>query len=346
MILVEKAFDVGGREAELITMRNGNRMEVKLLSYGAAIVDLLVPDRDGNIESVVLSYADVKDYITNSPYFGAAVGRVSGRIAEGSFTLDSKTYRLYKNYGRNHGHGGPEGFSFKLWGWEAVENEAAARVEFSYSSRDMEAGFPGKLDVKITYSLTGDNILTIEYEAYSDRRTLCNLTNHSYFNLSGDYKEKVTEQRLLIKAGSFLELNENQIPTGRLIPVEGTPMDFNKPKEIGRDIEADYWQLRLTNGYDHAWLLDSDKDQVELYDEKSGRKMTVSTTYPSVVVYSYNFPNDEKLRNGKCGSKYDGICFETQYEPDGINHEKLNHAILEAGQKYYEKTEYRFTIDY
>lgn len=342
MYWIEKVFNKDDKEAELVTIKNKNDMEVKLLNYGATIVEMLVPDRDGNVENIVLTYENIEDYIENQPYFGATVGRTSGRIANGKFILDGKVYELNKNYGINQGHGGQKGFSFRFWDYKIVEKESETVVEFAYLSKDMEENYPGNLNVKVIYTLTSSNEFIIEYEATTDKRTICNLTNHSYFNLSGNYKRKITEQYLKVKASNYLELNGNQIPTGRLINVENTPMNFKEYKLIGRDIDSDYEQLSMVNGYDHTWVLDEGEDQIEMYDELSGRKMIITTTYPSVVIYSYNFPNNEKLKYGRIGSKYDGICFETQYEPDGINNANLNSAVLDAGEKYYERTVFKF----
>jgi aldose 1-epimerase len=341
---VESIFNHDGKEVKLITLRNKNEMEVKLLNYGAAIAEILVPDRCGKIENVVLGYADYKDYINNAPYFGAIVGRTSGRIGKGSFTLDGKVHQLEKNNGMNSIHGGKEGFSFKVWDYRTVEEAGKTSVEFYYTSRDMEEGYPGRLDARVKYSLNDNNELHISYEALSDKKTLCNLTNHAYFNLSGSYKRKVTEQYLRIRSDKFLELDKGQAPTGRLREVVGTPMDFREAKLIGRDIESSYDQLILARGYDHPWLLSAGNEQVEMHDPESGRKLTVSTTYPCVVIYSYNFADNERLKYGKPGSKYDGICFEAQYEPDGIHHEGFNTSVLNAGELYHERTILKFTV--
>lgn len=344
MYSIESAFNVDGKEVEAIIIRNNRNMEVKLLSYGATLVELLVPDRSGNVENVVLTHGDINNYILNSSYFGATVGRTSGRIDKGKFVLDGKVYNLNKNYGVNQGHGGNKGFSFRVWDYSVSEKDNETAVQFTYYSKDMEENYPGNLMVKVTYTLSSNNELVIEYEGVTDKKTLCNLTNHAYFNLSGNYKRKVTEQYLKIKSKAYLELNQNQIPTGKFIKVKATPMEFNEFKLIGRDIEENYIQLNMTKGYDHTWILSGKNNQIEMVDKLSGRKMTISTTYPSVVVYSFNFPNNERLKQGKIGSKYDGICFETQYEPDGINNEGLNSGILDVGKKYYEKTEYKFSI--
>lgn len=341
---VENAFKIEGKAVDLITIRNKNDLWVKLINYGAAITEILVPDKDGRIENIVLTYEDVEDYITNSAYFGATIGRTSGRIGNGQFILDDKIYELNRNYGVNHGHGGPKGFSFKVWDYKIKEDDDKIQVEFTYLSKDMDENYPGNLQVKVRYTLKNTNELIIEYEGETDKKTLCNLTNHSYFNLSGDYKRKVTDQYLKISSKSFLELDSNNIPTGKFINVYGTPMDFNDFKTIGRDIYKSYEQLNMTGGYDHTWMLDKENNQIEMQDKISGRKMTISTTYPSVVVYSYNFPNNERLKSGRIGRKHDGICFETQYEPNGINNGKLNSAILDIEKKYYERTELKFSI--
>jgi aldose 1-epimerase len=208
----------------------------------------------------------------------------------------------------------------------------------------MEEGYPGNLKVKVIYTLTDDNELIIEYQAQSDRNTLCNLTNHSYFNLSGNYKRKVTEQYLKIKSDSFLETDDDLVPSGKTLDVKNTPMDFNTLKLIGRDIECDYKPLKQAGGYDHPWLLSGNEKQIEMYDEPSGRKMTISTSYPCVVVYTYNSASNERLKFDKVGSKYDAICFETQYEPDGINHKELNSAVLPAGTGYSERTVFKLEV--
>lgn len=330
-------------ELKLISIKNNNNIEIKLLSLGATVIELLVPDNKGKAENIVLTHDSIEDYVCNQPYFGAIIGRTSGRIANGCFILDGKEYNLNRNYGINQGHGGLRGFSFQIWDYEIIEASNMTKVQFSYTSRDMEENYPGNLETRIIYTLTDENELIIEYEAKTDKKTICNLTNHSYFNLSGNYKRKITDQCLRIKSDKFLELDSNLIPTGTFIDVKNTPMDFNEYKLIGRDIEKEFKQLALTNGYDHSWILEEEKEQIEMYDKLSGRKMIVSTTYPCVVVYSYNFPSNEKLKCGKIGSKYDGICFETQYEPDGINNRLLNSAILNPNEKYYEKTVYKFS---
>ncbi len=344
MYTIEDAFHIENEAVKLITIKNKNQIEVQLLNYGAAIVAIYAPDKNGTIENIVLTYKNMEDYIENPSYFGVTVGRTAGRIANGTFKIDEKQYFLNKNFDSNHGHGGIKGFSYQIWNYSVQEEIEQTSVEFSYSSKHIEENYPGNLDVKVTYILTDYNELIIRYEAITDKKTICNLTNHSYFNLSGNDKRKVTDQYLKISSKQFLELDDNQIPTGKFIDVQNTPMDFNKPKLIGRDIETDYEQIKKTNGYDHPWMLNKTDNQIELIDKVSGRKMSVTTSYPCAVVYSYNFSNNEKLQNGKIGSQYDGICFETQYEPDGINHKHLNSAILDVNEKYDEQTIFKFSI--
>lgn len=345
MFIINKVFEVEGNNIELITLKNKNNMEVKLLNHGATIVELLVPDRDDLLENVVITYQRLEDYIPNTPYFGATIGRTSGRIADGRFYLDGQLYNLTKNFGVNHCHGGVRGFSHQLWDYNIKETDKGTEVEFAYRSIENEEFYPGEIEAKVIYTLMEDNTLKIEYIAQTNKKTLCNLTNHSYFNLSGNYKRRVTEQFLRIASARFLELDNNLIPTGKAIDVIDTPMDFNKRKLVGKDIASDYEQLKITNGYDHPWLLECLENQVEMYDVESGRKMIISTTCPAVVVYSFNYPANEKLKYGKTARKHDGLCFETQNEPNGINSEQLNQSILQPGESYYEKTEFRFSIE-
>ena len=345
MFDIKKVFDIEGQSVDLITITNNNNMEVKLLSYGGAIVELQVPDRENVAENVILAYQNLEDYIENPAYFGVTVGRTSGRIAEGQFSLGGIGYKLSKNFGVNHCHGGAKGFSYQIWSYNILEAIHGTSVEFAYKSPDREESYPGNLNVKVTYTLQQDNTLIIEYKAEADSETLCNLTNHSHFNLSGNYKSKVIDQYLRIDSRNYLELNNNLIPTGRVIDVKDTPMDFNQRKLIGKDIEQDYEQLKIANGYDHPWLLEGKTNQIEMYDGKSGRKMNITTTYPSVVIYSFNYPNNENLKYGKIAKKHDGICFETQFEPNGINSEHFNKAILQPGKVHYEKTAFKFSVE-
>lgn len=345
MVDIKKAFDIEGQRVDLITITNNNNMEVKLLSYGGAIVELLVPDRENVAENIILAYQNLEDYIQNPTYFGVIVGRTSGRIEDGQFNLEGTPYKLNKNFGVNHCHGGETGFSHQIWSYNIIEADRGTSVEFKYNSPDGEENYPGNLNVKVTYTLGQNNTFTIEYKAKTDKVTLCNLTNHSHFNLSGNYKRRVTDQYMRIASSSFLELNNNLIPTGKLFDVKNTPMDFKQRKQIGRDIKADYGQLKIANGYDHPWLLEGKTNQIEMYDSESGRKMNITTTYPAAVIYSFNYPNNESMLYGKIAEKHDGICFETQYEPDGINSECFSKAILQPDREYYEKTEFVFSIE-
>lgn len=344
MYWVEEVFKKKDKSVSLITVKNRNNITLKLLNLGATLVELSMPDREEKVENIILTHKNIEDYIENPSYFGATIGRTSGRISEGKFQLDDVEYHLNKNYGINHGHGGLKGFSSRIWHYTIVEKPHETIVEFEYLSKDGEENYPGNMKIHVRYILSEENKLSIEYRAKTDTKTLCNLTNHSYFNLSGNYKRKVTQQYLILHSENYLELNDSSTPTGKLISVENTPMDFRHKKRIGRDINKDYLQLNLTKGYDHTWRLKDRKNQIEMIDEVSGRKMSIKTTYPSVVVYSFNFPNGEILKGGKKAEIQDGICFETQFEPDGINHNSLHSAILNPGEVYYHKTEYTFLI--
>lgn len=341
MYNVEK-MNIDDKNIDIITIKN-KKIEIKLLNYGATLTEILVPDKEGKKENIILTYENISDYIENPPYFGATIGRTSGRIANGKFTLNNKDYFLNKNYDMNSGHGGKEGFNKKIWKYKIIEDKNKITVIFNYFSRDMEENYPGNLEVYVKYILAEDK-LVIEYNANTDKTTICNLTNHSYFNLSGNYKRDVTKQYLCMNSDEYLELNDNMIPTGNFIDVNNTPMDFRKGKLIKESLDYNYVQMKLTNGLDHAFLLNDNDNAITMIDYKSKRKMEITTTYPAVVIYSYNFPDNEELKYNKIGSKNDGICFETQYEPDGINHENMNSAILKPDEDYYERTEYKFSI--
>ncbi|MGO1367797.1 aldose epimerase family protein [Senegalia sp. (in: firmicutes)] len=341
MYSIEK-INIDDKSLNFISIKNKD-IELKLLDYGASLVELLVADNKGKRENIILTHENIYDYIENSPYFGATIGRTSGRIANGKFSLNQEEYQLNNNYDMNSGHGGYQGFNKKIWNYKILEGKGETSIIFNYYSKDMEENYPGNLQVYVKYTLRKNKVI-IEYYANTDKTTLCNLTNHSYFNLSGNYKKDIKEQYLSIRSDEFLELNENMIPTGKFINVENTPMDFRKSKAIKESLDYDYPQIKLTNGLDHAFLLREFDNAITMVDKQSKRKMEISTTYPCVVIYSYNFPGNEKLKYEKTGKKHDGICFETQYEPDGINHENMNSAILKADEDYYEKTEYKFSI--
>ncbi|MDF2673860.1 MAG: hypothetical protein K0R09_2125 [Clostridiales bacterium] len=346
--LIEKTSSINAQEVSIILLENNNNISVRLMSYGAAILELLMPDRDGKVENIVLTYENIEEYNKCSTYFGMICGRTSGRIGHGQFVLDGRNYALNKNEkGITNLHGGVEGFSFKNWGFETFQNDNEVGVCFSTTSPDMEEGYPGKVQVEVTYTLNNKNELKLEYKGETDKATLLNMTNHSYFNLSGNYKKPITEEELFIDGDRFIELDEDMIGVD-VKGVKETPMDFTKPKLIGQDINSSYLKNHSANGYDHPWILnnrDINKPGIILSDKNCGRVLKVYTTYPSVVVYTYNYPKNELLKGGVIGDMHYAICLETQYEPNGINYPGLNDGILKPGEKYNEKTIFKFCIE-
>lgn len=344
-ILKECIGEFDGNKVESYSLRNSTGFGINALNYGAIITDILVPDKNGLIENVVMKYKDINVYKENPSYYGAVIGRTSGRIAEGKVTLNDKTLNFNKNYGVNQGHGGNIGFSKKFLDVITNCNEKEAYVEFSYLSPNGEEGYPGNLEVKVRYSINEENEFKISYYAKSDEDTLVNMTNHSYFNLSGNCKSDILSQYLYIDSDFLVELNENQVPTGELIEVDGTPFDFSNPKTIGRDIEEEDYQLKIGQGYDHCWILNKDKDiKIRLYDKVSGRLMDVCTDQNSVVLYSLNFPDEEVLDCGKKPNRRDALAIETQSPPIGSDNIFAKYSILKKDEEYKKETLYKFSI--
>ncbi|MGU8874889.1 aldose epimerase family protein [Clostridium perfringens] len=337
MVIESKIND----EISKIVLKN-NKVSVEILNLGAIVEKINVEDRYGNKENIVLAYKDEESYIENPSSLGAIVGRVAGRIGKGSFKLNDKIYELDKNNNGNCLHGGYKGFSKKIWDYSYSEDEEKSTATFTCFSKDGEGGFPGNLKVQVTYSLEGDK-LSIEYRASSDKDTVVNLTNHSYFNLSGNNKRNVLEQKLYIDSDKICELDKNLIPTGEFLSVEKTPFDFREPKKIGEDINKNHLQLEIGSGYDHPWVLNKNGDfDAILIDEESGRVMKVKTDQKAVVCYSMNFPDELPLENGKVAKKHDGICFETQNLPVGYDDCFLDGIILKKDEEYYQKTTFEF----
>ena len=341
-----------GQEAHRYRMRNQNGMEVVVSDFGASILQILVPDRAKRAVDVVLGLETLEGYYDNDEGFGAFVGRNANRIAGASVTIQGKEYPLEANDGPNNLHSGSKRSNYELYEAECMEDVESVSVEFYRLSPAMEQGFPGNLDLTVSYTLTEDNELIIEYFAVSDEATVVNLTNHSYFNLSGHESGSVLDQFLTIYADAFTPTDDLLIPTGELQNVEGTPMDFRTPKRIGKDIEADYQPLKQAGGYDHNYVLKTPAGEgdvikvAELYSEKTGIKMSVFTDMCGLQVYSGNFI-DHKT-GGKGGVTYekrDGICFETQYFPNACKEPNFVSSILEAGQEYSSATVFQFSIE-
>lgn len=337
-----------GTEVESYILKNTGGMTAQIITYGCRIVKLLVPDKRGNFGDVVLGHDKLEDYLAKGDVFGAVVGRFANRIAGAEFTIDGKRYALAANNGRNSLHSAPGGIQDRVWRLKCSNHDDdAPSATFSYCSKDGECGFPGNLDITVTYSLSTDNALIIEYTAKTDHETPVNLTNHSYFNISGNAKKDILSQELQINADYITAVGPDLIPTGELLPIAGTAYDFNKPKTIGQDIRANDSLLKSCGGYDHNFVLkggDGMKKAGELYDQASGRVMSVFTDMPGMQVYT---ANGISVETGKGGVKYlshHAICLETQFFPDSMHHANFPYQNLKPGEKYKHTTIYKFTV--
>jgi len=338
-----------GTPVDLYTLTNANGVVVKLSNYGGVVVSLVVPDRNGTFEDVVLGFDTLPDYVEKSLYFGCIVGRYANRIANGRFTLDGVEYTLAQNDGENHLHGGIRGFDKVVWDARPVESDDAVGLELAYLSRDGEEGYPGNLSAKVVYSLTNDDALEIEYSTTTDRATVVNLTNHSYFNLAGQVARDILGHEVTIYADRFTPVDGTLIPTGELRNVEGTPLDFRSPVAIGARIEQDDEQLRFGNGYDLNWVLDNPEGSLTLaarvHEPKTGRVMEVYTTEPGIQFYSGNFLDG--TITGKGGIVYQrrfGLCLEAQHFPDSPNKLDFPSVVLRPGEEYTQTTVYKFSV--
>jgi aldose 1-epimerase len=338
-----------GEAVDLYTLANKNGMEVAITNFGGIVVSLKAPDRNGKFDDVVLGYDQLDGYLTNKAFFGALIGRYGNRIAHGQFKLDGTTYNLPKNDGDNTLHGGMRGFNKRLWTAKDVSNNKGAALELTYLSKDGEEGFPGNLSAKVIYTLTDQNELHIDYSATTDKDTVVNLTNHSYFNLAGQGNGDILGHQLLIKADRFTPVDQTLIPSGDLKAVKGTPFDFIKPTAIGERINQDDQQLKFGKGYDHNWVLNGGIKATpalaaEAYEPKSGRVLQVWTTEPGVQFYSGNFLDG--TITGKSGKVYNlryAFCLETQHFPDSPNHANFPSTELKPGQKYHTSTIFKFS---
>ncbi len=329
-----------GRTVNMFTIENKSGMSVSLIDYGATIVKLQVPDRERNFADVVCGYDDILSYENADGYQGATVGRVANRIGKGHLTVDNSTYELYLNNGENHLHGGKIGFDKKLW--EAfTPYKIPNTVVMKYVSDRTEENYPGKLTVKVTYTLTEKNVFSIHYEAVTDKKTVVNLTNHSYFNLAGYDSGSVLDHTLTVDGDTYLPTDEGLIPTGEIKNVEGTAFDFQNSKKIGENFFDNDKDLKIAGGYDHCFNFTGGSTKglcyrAVLYDEKSGRKMKFVTDYPSVQIYTGNFMDNEKypFKNNVPQGKQNAICLEAQYKPDSVNHDNFDDITLCAGEVY------------
>ncbi|MEM9827865.1 MAG: aldose epimerase family protein [Planctomycetota bacterium] len=338
---------------QLYTLKNASGMTVKVTNFGAIITSIVVPDRDGKMADVALGYDRIEDYINavDKPYFGAVAGRYGNRIAKGQFTLDGKSYSLLKNNGPNHLHGGAIGFDKVVW--EVEKYEEPKQIRLSYLAKDMEEGYPGNLNLSVSYTLGDANELTIQYTATTDKATPINVTQHTYFNLKGEGEGDILGHKLFINADTFTPVDASLIPIGQITPVRGTPFDFTSPKPIGRDIGEDHPQLKYGLGFDHNWVLNRDNATdgelrlaARVEEPESGRRLEVRTTEPGVQFYCGNFLDGRLV--GKSGKPYvyrGGFCLETQHYPDSPNQPTFPSTILKPGEAYTSKTVMRFSAN-
>jgi aldose 1-epimerase len=335
---------------QLYTLKNEHGMTMKVTNYGAIITSIVVPDRKGNLGDVALGYNRVEDYINavDKPYFGAIVGRYGNRIAKGEFMLDGETFTLAKNNGENHLHGGVIGFDKVVW--DAKFDESKKRIQLSYLAKDKEEGYPGNLSIAVTYTLTDDNTIVVDYHATSDKATPVNLTQHTYFNLKGEGEGTILDHELMLNAKRYTPVDNTLIPTGELAAVAGTPFDFTDAKAIGRDIGQAHEQLEFGLGYDHNWILENEGAEngmtlaARVYEPHAGRVLEIHTSEPGIQFYCGNFL-DGRLK-GKSGKPYvfrGGFCLETQHYPDSPNQPGFPSTILQPGDEYKSRTTLHFS---
>jgi len=343
-----------GQEVLQYTLKNENGLALSVLNFGGIITNLYVPDRKGNFNDIVLGYNRLEDYINNSPFFGALIGRYGNRIANGKFDLDGKEYQLALNDKPGdipcHLHGGNKGFDKLIWNIEPIMKGDTVSLKLSYRSKDGEEGYPGNLDTTVYYHLRNDNILRIEYYAETDKPTPVNLTQHSYFNFKGEGNGDVLDHKVYINADKFTPVNKGLIPTGAIKSVKDTPFDFSISKMIKSDINADNLQLNYGGGYDHNYVLNDHNRDINhaatVIEPESKRKLEVWTTEPGMQFYSGN--NLDESYVGKSGNpykKYAGLCLETQHYPDSPNQDNFPSTILRPGEKYQSATEFRVSIE-
>jgi len=337
---------VNGDSTDLYVLNNAKGMEVTLTNYGGRIVSVMVPDKDGNKKDVVLGFDNIDDYVNVDNNFGATIGRYGNRIANGKITVGGVEYQLPKNNFGHTLHGGPEGFDKKVF---HVAQPDSQTVVFTYLSKDGEAGFPGNLNVKVTMNLTNENAIDLQYEATTDKETVVNLTNHSYFNLSGDGNKSILNDLLMINADAFTPIDSTFMTTGEIWPVERTPMDFRKPTVIGERINNDYEQLKNADGYDHNWVLNTKGDVTQVaasvYCPVTGIQLEVYTTEPGIQVYTGNFLDGTITgKNGAVYAKRNAICLETQKYPDSPNKPNWPSPYLKPGERYTSRCIYKFTV--
>lgn len=344
MEIIKTSFGkVGDKEVFLYTLKNNAGMEVRITNYGGIVTHIFVPDKNGKPGDVVLGFDSLNGYLQDPPYFGALVGRYANRIANGKFSIDGKEYALAINNGPNHLHGGLKGFDKVVWNSQELKNPSTVGLRLDYLSKDMEEGYPGNLEVTVEYILNNKNELKVKFNASTDKKTVVNLTNHSYFNLGGVNTDDILSHELIIYGNRFTPVDKTLIPTGELSPVKGTPMDFTTAHEIGKRIE------QVEGGYDHNWVLNDSSGKVSLaarvFEETSGRVLEVLTDQPGIQFYSGNFLDSTITgKNNTVYIKHSGFCLETQHFPDSPNHGNFPSTLLSPGEKYEYNTIFRFLV--
>ena len=351
MSIEKKAFGIlsDGRKVSAYTLRNENGMKVKIIDFGGAIVQIKVPDKDGNRVDVVCGYDQLDSYVNGDGYQGALIGRFGNRIGRGKFTLDGKAYKVSINDNANSLHGGICGYNAKIWAAEMVDGDEP-ELKLTLTSPDGEEGYPGKLDIKVTYKLTANNALEIRYSAVTDKPTLVNLTNHAYFNLGGYDSGTILDHKLWLDAESYLPTSDDLIPTGEIRPVDGTPFDFRNETVIRDQFDMTNEDIKIAGGFDHCFNFAGGETAEPvlrgiLTDVKSGRQMKMYTDQPCVQFYSGNFLNNEKypFKNNYPQGLQNAMCLETQKMPDSINHDNFTNCVLRPGETYKHVTIYEFT---
>jgi len=332
-----------GLEVLQFTLSNDAGLTVKLMTYGATITAVEVPDRDGNVDNVTLYLDTLDDYLAGHPFFGCVAGRYANRIAKGRFTLDGQEYALAANNGPNHLHGGIKGFDKAVWTADEVREEDSVGVRLSHTSPHGDEGYPGELSANVVYTVSADNKLTMRYQAQTDRPTHVNLTNHAYWNLAGADSADILGHELTLFADRYLPVDDGLIPTGELKSVDGTPMDFTTSRTIGQRID------QVDGGYDHCYVLDKNQDDkvclaASVVEPSGGRQMRVFTSQPAVQLYTANFLTSEYSRRGKPFQKHNGLCLETQHYPDSPNRPDFPTTVLRPGKKYDEVTIHEFDV--
>lgn len=336
-----------GEAVDLYTLTNANGIVVKITNYGGIVTSIITPDKNGKMDDVALGFDNLAPYLEGHPYFGALVGRYGNRIAKGKFTLDGTEYNLAVNNMGNHLHGGIKGFDKVVWNAKPIEAEEVG-LQLTYRSADMEEGYPGNLNVEVVYTLTNDDELRIEYQATTDKKTVVNLTNHSYFNLTGGAKRDILDHVLMLNADQYVPVDETLIPTG-VAEVKGTPFDFTTPTAIGARIDEEHQQLEYGRGYDHCWVLNKQGNELSLvgsvYEPVSGRYLETFTTEPAVQFYCGNFLDGSLTGKGGAvyGHRY-GLCLETEHYPDSPNQADFPSTELNPGETYQTTTVYKFSV--